>query len=1132
VVQASVGGQVAIPAPDAGRLTRLNYFDGKFLRAEDLRREQEYHRTNVALSNQAGGAGVVHGFDASLAGGDLLRLSPGLAIDPDGRVLHMPGTLEVSLGELIELSRERFGWSGDGGENGNGGGQFAECETVLAAPPGKATEGLTLYLITLSHVEALCGHEDVYGRLCEDACATSSDRPYQVEGVLVRAEPLTLLTRLAFSTSVALGSQHLRSQVASAYFADERARRASLVSGAGLRSEAWCHAAAFDVTAPVAVALVARAGATTVFVDPWAGRRERIDVPPRRYWAWNMSMRPWEVYLAQILQFQCQLRDLLGTGVTPGPIGDPCAPHLQLLEDTWQALHHARESFGEGQGKAVAGVNALGPPDVSALLPDLEQRIREALDEFGNQAPGRMLLNGGIVELPPAGYLPVDPVSHVPLPDQVRRLVGEGLDLRFCAVRHDYVAHAVEEAQHMDRISLLEGLDDPAHKPRVDVLVPDGQVEASATAPGIPFRSTVTLVPKVLGALHGIGSLGTLGAGAMRLGQRQGSASRIAVKLWGAAHGDENDTGGGSFCCAGLAQPPAGLDMGPVVDFVGRIGDTRGVGHIQSVLKGEEEDPDAATEPEAGAAEAAGAAARAFMAARGQFERFDLADYKLDPKLAGWLETSCDRSPFGLGSDETSKLGLRLRFAVPSGSGVRFMEVDAKATLEIEDAQAGSVAGRLRGTAVNSLLESDQDIDARVELSLSERSGGQELQVLIKGGAVDLLVEARWGARPLELSVALMAHGGQVKKKLRVAGQPLVGAQFIEDPAVLDPQNGSHVIASSAIEIIAAASGEQAFVDEAAGRLFPASRTKDRVTGPLDWVMFHRRRDIDCGDKAPLPAPVQPPVVPDKETVTYKLFHAHVEDLAEIPGLCKLLREGHLNAFIFKHGGGEVGEVEFLAGKPALVTPTAEIVSALLIGGAGSELGCLRIVATDPEDVEQGEGRLAELDDNLGDAFPHSDSYRVGSAMDEVPTELADQGIERAVFVVTTGTKTCVEVLCAPTWLDDALIDVIVNHDVSRLTALHDAGKIWLGGEPSAKLADTITPLADSNLPTEIGSCFHVSQTGEVVSPDDARLAAIVEALDATWSFDQVESLQLESPDWPLDCDAAVIFTLIGEPPG
>ena len=78
-LQSATVGYPHVPASTL--LTRLNYFDGKFLRAEDLRTEQEYHRRHVELSNRGGGAGVVEGFDVTKGGGDQLAIGAGLAID-------------------------------------------------------------------------------------------------------------------------------------------------------------------------------------------------------------------------------------------------------------------------------------------------------------------------------------------------------------------------------------------------------------------------------------------------------------------------------------------------------------------------------------------------------------------------------------------------------------------------------------------------------------------------------------------------------------------------------------------------------------------------------------------------------------------------------------------------------------------------------------------------------------------------------------------------------------------------------------------------------------------------------------------------------------------------------------------
>ena len=92
-------GVTLIPASTA--LTRLNYFDGKFLRADDMNREQAYLRSLVEYSNRAGGSGVVYGLDVRPGASGKLELSSGLAIDPKGRVLYLPFDTEVSVAELV-----------------------------------------------------------------------------------------------------------------------------------------------------------------------------------------------------------------------------------------------------------------------------------------------------------------------------------------------------------------------------------------------------------------------------------------------------------------------------------------------------------------------------------------------------------------------------------------------------------------------------------------------------------------------------------------------------------------------------------------------------------------------------------------------------------------------------------------------------------------------------------------------------------------------------------------------------------------------------------------------------------------------------------------------------------------------
>jgi hypothetical protein len=77
---------------------RVRYFDGQMLSVDDLRAEQEYHRSMRYLHNRLHGSGVASGLDVGAAGGEL-HVGPGLAIDAVGReiVLTETACLDASV---------------------------------------------------------------------------------------------------------------------------------------------------------------------------------------------------------------------------------------------------------------------------------------------------------------------------------------------------------------------------------------------------------------------------------------------------------------------------------------------------------------------------------------------------------------------------------------------------------------------------------------------------------------------------------------------------------------------------------------------------------------------------------------------------------------------------------------------------------------------------------------------------------------------------------------------------------------------------------------------------------------------------------------------------------------------------
>lgn len=458
-------------------LTRLHYFDGKFLRADALTLEQDYHRMLVRLSNLAGGWGVVHGLGISMSGASL-SVSPGLAITPAGSTVLLSSAISVEVAKLIAAASPAPANPVTPGVVGSA--NFGNCG--CAGPDSISTTLATgYYEITVGPVEGLCGNEEVYGKLCEDACVTDSQSPYWKEGLILRLRPITL--NLLTSTAVPPAAMHLRNRVASAYFASEPWLTASLLSAAGLNSTTWCNPAQLYNRDEVPIGLLVHNGTSTQFIDAWSARRERMDTQARSYWQGRMMMRPWNVFLAQILQFQCQLAGSFGSGGTPPE--DQCDDLRQLLASSLRELelvqlNYAQSSerilkmLGENGMSSNEGIaNDLKGP--SSKLAKLSKQLAQAQLGFGSLPSNRLLINSGFMELPPAGYLPVDPASQ-PINEQLKRMFGEGVRLFFCSARPDFIPHAVEEAQHMERISLTRGLDDPSKIEDVEIFVPHGQL--------------------------------------------------------------------------------------------------------------------------------------------------------------------------------------------------------------------------------------------------------------------------------------------------------------------------------------------------------------------------------------------------------------------------------------------------------------------------------------------------------------------------------------------------------------------------------------------------------------------------------------------------------------------------------
>ncbi len=1005
-------GITVIPRPTP--LTRLNYFDGKFLRAADLSAEQRYVRSLVDLSNRAGGHGVAHGFDVTLGDAGQLNIGPGLAIDADGRVILLPTAATVNLQELIEKSRQATA-SGIATKPvglAAGDGTFGECVVIEEAPPAVILES-DLFVITIAQAEALCGTEDVYGKLCEEACVTGTDRPYRLEGVIVRARPLELTVPLPTSAAVVLNQTHFRSRVASAFFETERRRVASHISKAGLESEIWCLGAGADAGGEVAIAVVARAGAGVLFLDPWIVRRERIDPPARRYWQWRMAMRPWDVFLAQIFQFQCQLHCCLKHRSPDGGPDDPCKDEKKLLSDATDTIMQVT-GFYEKVAEKLATLDAatLLPGGLSGLRA-VQTRLLDARLSFTRPAQDRLLIRCGIIELPSAGYLPVTPSSTLSVNRQVRQWMGEGVDLRFCIVRPDYVAHALEEAQHMERISLTAGLDHPEARPQVDILVPNGEVlKQPRRSPGAGFEALVQF---------GVSRIDVANANNIA------GAATAAIHLQGAARAARLEVGGGAIYIAAVTKTEMTDRLVNLVAGLAGIGKTS-LTHLNKLRNlAKETDPapvgSIASDPRLfSRLNTVAAEALRFNAARratlGVFaneapanpvaaEIFAPAAVGAERLAAFWAGASITQNPFTLAVGDSSPLELRLVLVMPAEKPVLY-DLALRGSFRLSQS-VPSAGGRTIAGVADCLISVTQNqgedtpkpaqSSVRLKVTAFMNNAGTLLEVGLSDlrSVLELKFKSELSGDPLQVK-------SQVFYVLRREGNPLevelANSLLLENPAVLETGNASHTAALSALETIEAALNDTGFADANARLLFPPPPPPidDLSIRPvLDWVLFHRRRTRKC-------TAVTEPIV--ALTRKYQVYHLQAADKEQADAVRRALLSDEIE-FLARAGFRPVDTVEFSPGIAALLTPEADIQADWKAAQPGPNL-IYGAVASQGAAVDDGTAlalaRLAKLEQAVAPVSAPNAAL-INEPLPAVPAPLGAPGTDGVMVLMTVTPK-------------------------------------------------------------------------------------------------------------------------------
>jgi hypothetical protein len=1082
-------------------LKRLHYFDGKFLRAPDMQLEQNALLNQMRISNQAGGSGIVHGFSCLLGGNDTLQLGAGLAIDSLGRLLQLGNEVDVSIADLIARASSSSG-NKDDCQCQDAAGSFGDCEKMVESGQADTVlAGETLYLISLHYVEAYCGEEDVYGKLCESACVTSTQRPYILPGVEIRAVPLSLND---LKQSSLITNKHLRSRVASAYFEMERKQALSHISKEGLASNIWCLGAEAAGGNGVPVAVVGRAGSQTLFLDAWTARRERMETPPRNYWAGRMAMRSWQIFLAQVLQFQCQLTHCIGHAADGGD-EDPCADQRAVAVEAAEGLKLMMKQFE----RVAKGIEKKGPqfmeymPDISmANMKDTYARLLDVVKPTF-KLPTRWLIDCGIVELPSGGYLPVDNLSSVSVNDQVQRMMGEGVDLRFCVVRADYIPHALEEAQHMERICLLEGINNPNAKPKVDVLVPEGVFETYVPeVAGIGYEMEIFGPKADLNTEHIIIAQRAMlyyqhwrQASAKKLSQDNKMSMSVPAMLFaklsnqdpdkteqglkGAARGEQKDNGGYAFYYAGRmpeivrgAVQIFAYDHVKPVDW-GLSESSVSSYEMERVTEALKDAVDVSDE----SAERLAEIVREKMAAE-QGRTMQIGDSSLENEHYDmWLNLNCDHDPFVLSRGESSAVNIEwtamLEGVTQEKTVTIVLEFVHQGTLVIEDVLAASpqasLRARLSGLGIINIRVKAGDYNETIPytIHLNEqvyltRSAGSQLGFTLSIPELSVVnqldnelidfdlglnfvrewISATEATFELKANFSIAATEGQdnsdepVEEKDDVYGNlakwgaanylmqqqhvpsyqggnielSLLSGHQRVNPDVLKPDNLLHDTSLVALGELGKALAVDGYVDSRSRLLFPPPLPMPdqlRVFAKHDWVMFHRRRDKQCGY-------VQPDEVASKPR-RYRLLL--VDSLKSKKDLLTYLDglRNNKGDVILRAGYHDAGMVDFEAGLQTVLNSHSGLRSdwdnVVESDGAQVMLGAIasRGAAYD-EGTTLAKLRLQRLSEVLAPVTPLDEEGKLIN-LNAVPDVLAE-GESDGVIVMVTAAPVATKTVC------------------------------------------------------------------------------------------------------------------------
>ena len=322
-----------------GGIRNTNFFNGRLLSAEDLRREQQANREREAQLARAIGTGIVHGLEVERApqsgGGGLtnavVRVSAGLALNGNGQSLSLPLDTEVALVRELEAVDAEAGL-------------FATC-----APPQQTAvvAGAGVYLLVVTPASGYDGRAPVSGLGNAGLTSPGCGSRYAVEGVQFKLIDVDLNTNAAVSPTLraqlsalmkaggAANTSRLRNLLA--HLGSGEARRKSFVldpfvedterAGGNLLTALKTQGTLTPCDVPLALIYWTANGIG--FTDMWSVRRRPAARPEADRWSPSLDDGRVANAEAMFRQFQEQLEAILRDA--PHPEGVAAKSYFRFL---------------------------------------------------------------------------------------------------------------------------------------------------------------------------------------------------------------------------------------------------------------------------------------------------------------------------------------------------------------------------------------------------------------------------------------------------------------------------------------------------------------------------------------------------------------------------------------------------------------------------------------------------------------------------------------------------------------------------------------------------------------------------------------------------------------------------------